>query len=103
MNPSKQKAVVVSVRGTGCVDIDIPAVAGYDGFDKLRQYLLNEYQAVPKSNADGPDARRCVLALVNAEVELVYEDPYGNSIHSIGPDASGLVERIGRDLELRLG
>lgn len=99
---SIRKPVVVNIRQNGHVDVDIPAVGGSDGFDKLRQYLQNEHLAVVKSCIEGPDVRQCVLNVGSVEFELVYEDPYGNMIRSIGPDFTRTVEAIGRDLERRL-
>lgn len=99
---SIRKPVVVSIRPNGRVDIDIPAVGGLDGFDKLKQFLQNEHLAVVKSCVEGPDIRQCIFNVGIAELELIYEDPYGNSIRSIGPDSGRTVEEIGRDLERRL-
>jgi len=99
---SDRKSVIVSIDRNGRVDIDIPAISGFDGFDKLRRYLQNEHGAVIKDCIEAPDACRCVFTLKGVDFILDYDDPYGNSIQSVGPDINHQVESIGRDLERRL-
>jgi hypothetical protein len=63
MKSPNRKPGIVTVRGTGHVEIDLPSVPGFDGFRKLRQYLQNEHGAVVKECVEGPDACKCVLSL----------------------------------------
>lgn len=97
-----RKPVVISERGNGAIDVDVPAVSGWDGFDKLAQFLENEYQAKAINKIDGPDARKWTVEIEGQAIELRHEDPYGNSIHALTEQSAAVVRRIGLDLEKRL-
>lgn len=84
------------------LEVDICAVPGWDGFDKLIQSLKNEYDIEIIDCIDGPDARMCVLEVGGLEFELRHEHPYGNTIVATTPASESIVTEIGRDLEVRL-
>ncbi|RCS58040.1 hypothetical protein [Parvibium lacunae] len=96
-----RKPVVILERGNGIVDVDVPAVSGWDGFDKLFLFLKNEYQARAINTIDGPDARKWVIEIEGHSIKICHDD-YGNSIHSLAEESADLVRRIGLDLEKRL-
>ena len=97
-----KKSVVVSERQTGQVEVDIPAIPDWEGFDKLCQFLINEYSAAIVSSVDGPGVRKCILHVKGQSIELRYEEPYGSSIHSIESNATEIIRIIGKDLADRL-
>ncbi len=97
-----RKPVVISEKNNGLIEVDVPAIPGWDDFDKLVQFLINEYQAKIVSKTDGPDARSWMIEIEGCAIVLQHEDPYGNSIHSFTDISSETVRRIGEDLEKRL-
>lgn len=99
---AKTKAVVVGVNSGGRAEIDIPAVSGWDGFDKLREYLLRTHGAHLVSQVDGPDARKCILSIRGYEISLIHDDPYGNSIQACNRESDEILQAIGADLSRRL-
>lgn len=97
-----RKPVVISERNDGLIEVDVPAISGWDGLDKLAQFLINEYQAKIVSKVDGPDSRVWKIEIEGHAIVLQHEDPYGNSIHALTDTGSVTVRRIGEDLEKRL-
>ncbi len=84
------------------LEVDVCAVPGWEGFDKLVQFLKNEYKIEVVKCIDGPDARRWILKAEGKEFELRHDDPYGNSLVAIAPESKSVVKKIGLDLENRL-
>jgi hypothetical protein len=98
------KPVVLRARPDGDFEVDIPVMSGEEGFEKLVQFLTNEYGAIVTYSANGPDAKRWFLSIEGVTIFVDHDDPYGNSILSSKEARSvELVKRIGRDLEQRLG
>ena len=93
--------VVLSHRG-GCLQCDVPAVGGWDGLEKLFQFLEVNYGARSKSRYDGPDARRWLVIVREQVLELHYEDPWGSLLVSPSPDSDALLREIADDLKRRL-
>lgn len=82
--------------------IEIPAMPSWDGFDKLTNFLIEEYSTVVLVKADGPDARRWVLESNGSQFELIHDDLMGNKLMAPTADTEELILRIGHDLEERL-
>lgn len=99
---SRVKNVVFSDKLGKPLEVDICAVPGWDGFDKLIQFLKNEYAVEIIDRIDGPDARRWKLKAEGQEFELIHEDPYGNSLVAPTFASEHIVRKIGLDLETRL-
>lgn len=99
---SEVKNIVFSEKEGKLLEVDVCAVPGWDGFDKLIQFLKNEYSIEVLDSIDGPDARRWKLKADGQEFELIHEDPYGNSLVSLTATSESIVRRIGLDLENRL-
>lgn len=96
------KPVVITRTCDGRCEVDVPSVPGWDGFDKLVEFLKREYGAKVISAIDGPDSRRWDLSVYGRVLIVKYDDPYGNTIESKGPESAKTVEVIGKDLEVRL-
>jgi len=99
---TKIKSVVISDKPGNPVEVDVCAVVGWDGFDKLIQFLKNEYAVEIVDCIDGPDARCWKLKAEDQLFELRYEDPYGNSLVALDSASENIVRTIGLDLEKRL-
>ncbi|WP_259779848.1 DUF3630 family protein [Aestuariispira ectoiniformans] len=99
---NKPKNVVFSEEVGQPLEVDIYAVPGWDGFDKLIEFLKNEYSVEVINRIDGPDARCWVLRSDGEEFELRHEDPYGNSIVASTVASEDIVRKIGLDLQERL-
>lgn len=83
------------------VELFVPAVGGWDGFDRLLAFLIKHYGAIVVDAIDGPDARVCHLRVQGAELTLDFEDPYGNAIACAERDRA-ILDEIARDLQRRL-
>lgn len=99
--PSNQ-AVVISNNSDGFIEVDVCAVSDWEGFDKLIQFLENEYSISITKKIDGPDARRWILNSGESDFELIHDDLYGNTLVSTNKHSNTLVEKIGMDLKKRL-
>lgn len=97
---SQMKKVVVS-RTTRGLEVHVPGVPGWEGFDQLTRYLEKHFSAVVLSTVDGPDARLRRLRVQDLELFLDYEDPFGNTIVAADPE-SALLRAIAEDLTRRL-
>ena len=95
------QAITLIKKGNQLSEIDIGAVTGWDGFDKLIQFLKNEYSIKIISQKDGPDVRSWLLESNNQKFELRYEHPYGNSLVVVSSQYEDIVYDIGRDLQQR--
>ena len=78
----------------------MPALGGWEGFDKLVLFLKQHYGASVARSVDGPDARVCDVVVRSATPTIEYEDPWGSTIVSADPRSSVLRE-IAVDLERR--
>ena len=83
--------------------VDIVALPDWDGYDKLCEFLKQEYKATVISALDGPDSRKAILELRGTRISIQHDDPYGNSIEAETPESNDLVREIGMDLKNRLG
>ncbi|MDX8150660.1 hypothetical protein SK069_03565 [Patulibacter brassicae] len=93
---------VIVTRSDRGLEVHVAAVPGWDGFDKLTQYVIKHHAALVLSSVDGPDARVRRFQVGSTEVVLDYEDPYGNTFVAADPPCPVLL-RIASDLERRLG
>lgn len=98
---SNSQPVILSVRH-GRLECDVPAVGGWDGFDKLFRFLELNYGAATTERIDGPDARRWIFRIRNLTLELHHEDPWGNVVVSPKPESDDLLREIADDLSHRL-
>lgn len=93
--------VVITTRG-GRKVCDVPAVAGWEGVEKLWRYLEVNFAAICVARVDGPDARRWTVQVRGATLEIQHEDPWGNMIVSFGPESDGVLLDVAADLDRRL-
>jgi hypothetical protein len=84
------------------LEVNICPISDWDGFDKIIQFLKNEYSAEILSQVDGPGSRRWVVKIKNQEIELRHDDGYGNYLFAPSLESEEIVREIGRDLENRL-
>ncbi|RCK54291.1 hypothetical protein TH25_03050 [Thalassospira profundimaris] len=82
--------------------VDVCAIADWDGFYKIIQFLKKEYNVEVLEKIDGPDARRWLLRFEGCDFEVQHDDPYGNLIVATDRKSQELVRQIGLDLERRL-
>jgi hypothetical protein len=82
-------------------ELFVPAVGGWDGFDRLRAFLVKHYAATVLETIDGPDARICRLQLGDCELTIEFDDPYGNAIVCRDDDCP-VFDEIACDLRARL-
>jgi Protein of unknown function (DUF3630) len=82
-------------------ELDIVAIADWDGFDTLSDYLIENFDAILVEKLDGPDARVYTFSIDNTTISL-HNNPYGNSLKGNGQSAQDAIMRIASDLEQRL-
>ena len=99
---SNVKNISLILEKDSFLKVDVGAVSDWDGFDKLIQFLKNEYKIEVLKEIDGPDARRWLLRSEGCDFELQHDDPYGNLIVATSKESEELVRKIGLDLEQRL-
>jgi hypothetical protein len=97
-----EKNVVFINKPGQPLEVDICAIPDWDGFDKLIQFMINEYAAKVVNSFDGPDARRWILKAEGQEFELQHEDVYGNTLIATTTGSESIVNKIGLALENRL-
>jgi hypothetical protein len=103
------KSVFFYNRKDGSFAVLVRAVSEWEGFDKLIQFLKNEYSVEILQCLDAPDMRqyrRWVLKAEGHTFELIHDDffgnTWGNSIVAPTIDSRDIVRKIGLDLEKRL-
>ena len=79
----------------------IDPVSNCDGFDKLIQYMKNEFSVKVIDSFDGPAARRWILESEGIRFELIYDDGCGNYLLAPTIESETIVKKIGSDLETR--
>ncbi len=99
---STKQAVVLTKNANDLIEVDVCVINNWEGFEKLIQFLQNEYSISILEKFEGPDARRWILKSGDSSFELIYEDPYGNTLISTNTESNKLVEAIGLDLKQRL-
>ncbi len=95
-------AVLYNKKPNQPLEIDICAIPDWKGFDKLIQFLKNEYSVEILKKIDGPDARRWILKAKETKFELRHDDGYGNYFYASSSDSKKVITEIGEDLENRL-
>ncbi len=99
---NNNQVVSITKNSNRFVEVDVHAVSDWDGFDKLIAFLKNEYSVIVIEQFDGPDARRWILESEGIKLELLHDDPYGNTIVSVSLASNEKVKEIGNDLKERL-
>jgi hypothetical protein len=84
------------------LEVNICAIPDWEGFDKLIQYLKNEYSVEIISQNDGPGARKWIFKARGLIFEMRHDDGYGNYLFAPSSDSERIVCEIGKDLENRL-
>lgn len=82
------------------LEVDICVVHDWDGFDKLIQFLKNEYAITVLKQIDGVCTRRWKLLSTDIIFEL-HHDEYGNTLIALDEGSEILVREIGLDLQER--
>lgn len=93
--------VVIDRRRDGVLEVYVGPIPDWEGFDKLVQFLKNEYATEVKEQFDGPGARRWILQVEGHNLELHHEDPWGNSLIAPQKESEKILRRIGEDLTRR--
>ena len=96
------RPVIFSKNLENQLEAEIYAVSDWEGFDKLIGFIVREYQAEILKKCDGPDARRCILSVLDCQIELIHDDMFGNYILSPTTESEDVVKKIGLELERRL-
>ena len=99
---TKESVAIYDNPDGKCV-VDVVAVPDWNGYDKICDFLKQEYEASVISSADGPDSRKSVLDIRGARISIQHDDPYGNSIEAETVESNDIVRAIGMDLKNRLG
>jgi hypothetical protein len=106
---NKSPKILFYKNRSGALEVDICAIPDWAGFDKLIQFLKNEYSVEILQCLDAPDMRqyrRWVLKAEGQTFELIHDDffgnTWGNSIVAPTIDSQDIVRKIGLDLEKRL-
>jgi hypothetical protein len=100
---TSHEAVVVSRRRDGRLEAAVPAVPGWDGFDKLIEYLESVHDVDLVRRVDGPDARRAWLVSAGTAFEVEYDDSFGSALVVPDAEAEKFVLGVADDLRRRLG
>lgn len=98
---SKRRPVVVSRRRGGRLELDVPAVPGWEGFDSILGYLQAHFPCEAVKVIDGPDARKAWLTVEGSKLEVEFEDVCGSSIIAPEPASEPVLKKIATDLERR--
>lgn len=96
------KTNVSFARHKDRLSCEVHGVPDWEGFDKFVRFLEKHYDASVLDTLDGPDARRCILQVGGAVVEVQHEDPWGNVLVAVDKEAEETIRRIGEDLRTRL-
>ncbi len=96
------KPVLFNNKSDQPLEVDICAIPDWDGFDKLIEFVKNEYAVEIVSRIDGPGTRRWILKARGKKFELRHDDGYGNYFLASSPDSEEIVYEIGKDLASRL-
>lgn len=91
-----------SKRSNERLEVDICAIPGWNGFDKLIVFIKNYYAVKVVAKYDGPDARHSILESNGQKIELIHDDVFGNYLVAHTVESEPLVYAIGKDLENRL-
>jgi hypothetical protein len=95
-----KSSIILSYKADRLI-CDVVAVEGWEGVEKLYEYLQRNFEATCIARFDGPDARRWIVKVREATLELQYEDPWGNMILSVDAESDAVLRRIAEDLERR--
>lgn len=79
----------------------IHPMPNWEDFDKLIQYLMNEFAIKVIEKIDGPGSRRWILECDGILFELIYDDGYGNYLLASSRGSQQIIHKIGNDLEER--
>lgn len=96
------KDVIFSKYANKPLEVEICAIASWEGFDQLIAFLQQEYSAIIIEENDGPDARRWILESNHQRFELVHDDMFGNYLIAPTKDSEPLVYEIALDIEKRI-
>lgn len=99
----KKDSVAIHVKADGKSVVDVVVLPDWDGYDKLCEFLKQEYQATVISSLDGPDSRKSIMDIRGTRIAIQHDDPYGNSIEAETSESNDIVRAIGLDLKNRLG
>jgi hypothetical protein len=93
------KNIIFIKKNNNPLKIKVRIIPDWEGFDKLVQFLKDNYYVKVLKSADGPDARRWIFECEGKIFELIHDDDLGNYFLSPTQDSDDLVYRIGKDLE----
>lgn len=96
------KAILLIKVPGNKLEAKIQAIPGWDGFDNILDFLLQEYAMEVLNNFEGPDARRCILKKEKWELELLHDDMFGNYLVASNEESEQFLYEICNDLEERL-
>jgi hypothetical protein len=83
-------------------EVFIYPIQDWDGFEKLIQYMKNEFSIQVHEQYDGPYSRRWKVSKKGVKFELIHEDGYGNYLVAPSLESEAIVKTIAEDLEKRL-
>ncbi|MGC7406968.1 hypothetical protein ACPWR0_18920 [Pandoraea pneumonica] len=66
------------------------------------EFLVVHYAAVVVELVDGPDCRKARLRISGEDVEVIHDDPYGNTIRACDIGANVIIKSVADDLLGRL-
>jgi len=84
------------------LEVLIFPIEDWEGFDKLIEYMGNEFEAVVLEKIEGPYSRRYILSAKGKEFELIHDDGYGNYLLAPTKESELTIMEIAKDLEFRL-
>lgn len=96
------RSVIDTLIRRGKKACDVTALPGWEGIEDRWRYLEATFAAECVRRFDGPDARRWIVELRGATLELQYDDVLGTMIVSPGPESDEILSVVAADLERRL-
>jgi len=97
----KNAVIMLDRNENGQLEALIFPIRDWEGFDKLIEYMGNEFEAVVLEKIEGPYARRYILSVRGKKFELIHEDGYGNYLVAPTKESELIITEIANDLEQR--
>jgi hypothetical protein len=94
----KNNIIVVKTKNQP-LRVDVSFIQDWNGFDILLNFIKSSYSVTVLKQADGPDARRCVLEINGKLLELIHDDMLGNYLIAPSKESEPILYDIGYTLK----
>lgn len=94
----------VTIRKTSLNNLRVTPIFidGLEGFEKLFQFVQDNYNVEIIKKVEGPDVIQWTLQCKGQVFYLIYDDVAGNYFEARTQDSEEILYEIGKDLEIEL-